>query len=1146
MTSPPDLRQPLEAAIAELQSRRALLGNALVDAALAPLLAGLATLSAQPEPADPTGSLPQPAPAEPSRRLRQVSVLFLDIVGSTQLIQHLDPEEVQAVVDGALTAFTAIVTRHDGEVLRYAGDNLKAAFGAHGTAGTREDDAERAVLCGLALLAEAARRGDEVRRLHGFEGFSARVGIHTGGVVRGGGVENDNSLSGLTVNIAARLEQAATAGTLRISQDTWALVRGLFDSQVQPPLAVKGVEAPITSWLVQGPKPRAFRLHARGIQGQETPLIGRQAELARFEDTLEALLAERTPRALTLIADAGLGKSRLLHEFQHILSAHPSTWWLMPARNQPSGALQPYGLLRDLLARRLEIADSDSADVARAKLVQGLAPWLGQPNDPAPELLGHLIGLDFSAAPAVQRMGGDARLLRDRAVTALRLWLERLSASEGSPVVLLLDDLHWADDASLDALVALLKSASGPLLALLCARPGLIERVPSWGEGLPQHERLTLLPLDAVQGSALTQSLLQRLNPVPAELADLIERRAEGNPFYAEELVGMLLDQGVISIDSNGDSDDNNEWCFHPERLNPQRLPTTLTGVLQARLDALDPAARRALQMASVIGPVFWDDALGALDARGPDALPGLQRKSLVQPRPTSAFDDTPEQAFQHHLLHQVSYDTVLKPQKREAHARAAAWLTHRVGDRGDEYLGLTADHFERAGQALLAADWFERASTKATQRGAYKAALQYLDRGEAQAAQAPEGWPLERTAEAIKNRAALSYLLNLRSQHEQALDRMLALGETHDRPSWVAYALAGQTLQAYRLGELEKASTVARRGVEVAERADCAYSAVCCWSNLAYLALDQRDLNAARPHVAAAMQWAVRAREDAQKPDGGMQEAKVLMLQAELNAEENDHQARTTAVMRALVIVRDLHSPWLQGNCLDTLADLALARVDFAEAAVHIEAGARLFAEFAMPHYVALAQAQRARLHLHSGQWDAAAHEAAAASVGLLAAGDVRNELLNRNVGAEAKWRGGRADEAVTTWEQTDVAWKGMGDELEARASRLRLAESRSCSGHPEDIEMAQQAVQAELPNLQERDALAGAEFALAARLAGWRVLHRAGDPAAAGQLALAASELEQVLNRFADPEVRERVRNTVPWHRDVVEALALLKAAA
>jgi len=234
MTTSQDTQQVLHDAIAALQSRRAVLGDALVDAALAPLLERLAALSTQPEP--PT----QAEPGEPNRRLRQVSVLFLDIVGSTQLIQTLDPEEVQAVVDGALAAFTGIVKQHGGEVLRYAGDNLKVAFGAHDTAGTREDDAERAVHCGLALLAEATRRSDVVKRLHGFEGFNARVGIHTGGVVRGGGVENDNSLSGLPVNIAARLEHAAPAGTLRISDDTWALVRCAFDAEPQPPLQVKG------------------------------------------------------------------------------------------------------------------------------------------------------------------------------------------------------------------------------------------------------------------------------------------------------------------------------------------------------------------------------------------------------------------------------------------------------------------------------------------------------------------------------------------------------------------------------------------------------------------------------------------------------------------------------------------------------------------------------------------------------------------------------------------------------------------------------------------------------------------------------------------------------------------------------------------
>jgi class 3 adenylate cyclase len=319
--------EALHAAIAALETQRTALGDALVDAALGPLLERRALLNAE------------PASKQPVRHLRQVSVLFLDLVGSTQLIQHLDPEEVQAVVDGALATLAGVVRAHGGEVLRYAGDSLKAAFGARRT---HEDDAERAVLCGLELLqATAGLR-------HGLAGqdqapLSARVGIHTGPVVRGGGVENDNSLSGLAVIIAARMEQTAPANALRISQDTWALVRGAFDGERQAPITVKGLDEPMATWLVKAAKPRALRLPARGIAGQETPLVGRDDELARFDAAVQALLADRQPRSLTLLAEAGLGKSPLLREFQHRLSALGSRWWLLPARAQPSGSLQPYG-----------------------------------------------------------------------------------------------------------------------------------------------------------------------------------------------------------------------------------------------------------------------------------------------------------------------------------------------------------------------------------------------------------------------------------------------------------------------------------------------------------------------------------------------------------------------------------------------------------------------------------------------------------------------------------------------------------------------------------------------------------------------------------------------------------------------------------
>jgi len=1123
----------LREAIAALQACRSALGDTLIDSALAPLLERLTTLHA----AEPLGA--------PARRLRQVSVLFLDIVGSTQLIQHLDPEDVQSVVDGALAAFTALVKQHGGEVLRYAGDNIKAAFGADGT---REDDAERAVNCGLALLHEARQRGAAVQQAHGQAGFDARVGIHTGAVVRGGGVEQDNSLSGLAVNIAARMEQAAPAGGLRISQDTWALVRGVFDAQAQPPIAVKGHDAPIATWLVTAAKSRALRLPARGIAGLETPLVGRQGELQHFDTAVQAVLADRQPRTLTLLAEAGLGKSRLLREFQHSLSAHPSTWWLLPARAQPSGALQPYGLLRDLLLRRLEIADSDSADVARGKFVQGLAPWLSQLNDPAPELLGQLIGLEFSTAPPVVRLGADTRLLYDRALSALRLWLQRLAASDGSSVVLLLDDLHWADDASLDALAKLLKDIQGPVLALLGARPALLERRPDWGDGLPRHERLTLQPLETAHGAALTQSLLHRLGTVPEALSTLIAQQAGGNPFYAEELVMLLIDQGVIergSSETGRENGNDGDWTFHADRMLPARLPTTLTAVLQARIDALDHETRRALQMASVIGPVFWDDALAALDNRSPAALPALQKKALVQVRPVSTIEHTVEEAFEHHLLHQVSYGTVLKPERREAHARAAAWLTQHVGDRSDEYLAITAQHHERAGQHGLAADCYDRASVKAFARPAYKAALQYLDRAESQAALAHEPWPLERQADALQRRAVLCDALILRDQQGKALDRLLAMGEAHGRPLWVGRALTDKALLVFNLGRQDEAEAVAQRGAEVCESTDDATYAARCRCNLALLRERRGERELARQDLDLAEHWAAKGRERMATPDAAAVEVQVWLIRAQAHAYDDDQVSRRAVLVRALDAVRSLNAPRQDCMCHNAMAQWAITSADIDQANFHLDAAMRTAAEFNLPLQTAIAQLQRSLVHILAGRWDEAVHDGMAAADKFHATGGAVNAHASRGCAAEALWRAGRVDEAVSLWKQVAPGMQQGGDALAARVFRLRLAEARCASGDPDALAEALEAVRAELPAMQGHRTLGNNEFWMAGRTAAWRVLQLAGDPAAATQLALAADEFEHHLSGFGDMAVRERVAQSAPWYRAVFDASAQAAAA-
>ena len=790
-------RSQIETAIAALEAQRDVLGDAVVDASQAALRAQLAVLAA--------------AGAEPAQALKQVSILFLDVVGSTTLSQHLDPEAISGVMDDALARGTAIVEAHRGKVLQYAGDNILAAFGADEV---REDDAERAVRCGLALLALGSTLGAEVHLAHGHEGFNVRVGVHTGSVLLGGGVDAEGSIRGIAVNIAARMEQTAPAGTLRISQDTYEFVRGIFETDEQPPLTIKGVDAPVRSYLVTRARPRSFYGGTRGIEGVATRMVGRGAELEALQAAFRRLFTEPQLTMITVVAQPGIGKSRLLYEFEAWRECRPERVVLFRGRTTPQTGARAFGLLREILFGRFQIADDDPLALAREKLANGIVPLFVDDDGPDlaeghAHLLGHLIGLDWRESPHLRGILDDPRQIRGRAQHAAARLFRRIAVSEGVPLVLELEDLHWADQESL-AFLDYLAELSRDLAFLILAstRPSLFERHPHWGSTDGPRARIDLEPLNQDLSKSLADELLKRLPAIPTALREMLLTGAEGNPFYMEELVKMLIDRGAILTGAT--------WAVDLERLSVTRIPTTLTGVLQARLDGLPADERRALQQASVAGAVFWDQALKAIDADAPARLPSLSQRELTLAREDAPLEGLREYAFRHHVLHQVTYDTVLKRHKREGHARVGRWLASLSEDKGlrtGDFPGLAADHFERAGEDLLAAEFHALAAEQASERFAHERVLDHVSRalsllGEPQPAQAELRWRLLMARETT---------LDLQGQREAQAADLDALATLADVLADERRRVEVTVLRSHRamcMGDLSAQESMARDGM--------------------------------------------------------------------------------------------------------------------------------------------------------------------------------------------------------------------------------------------------------------------------------------------------------------------------------------------
>jgi class 3 adenylate cyclase len=583
----------------------------------------------------------------PAEERKLATVLFADLVGSTEFAGGQDPERVRAILDRFYDAMAAEVERAGGTVEKFVGDAVMAAFGAPVA---HEDDAERALHVALGMQ----RRMGEL-----FGGrLALRIGVNTGDVVVGQPRQGSSFVTGDAVNVCARLEQAAAAGEILVGERTVAAARGAFEFAEPSTVQAKGKPGGVVCRKLV----RALSLmRPRGISGLQPVFVGRGGELADLQQVYDRVVATGQPQLVTVIGDAGVGKTRLVREFWRWLDRDPHRPLLRSGRCLSYGHGITYWPLGEVLKEHFGILESDPPDLV-AERVAGR------------EGLGFTLGL----APPEEMHPLTAR---DRLQTSWVGFLQELTSER--PAAVLVEDLHWAGDELCDLLQMLAERVAGPALLVVTARPELFDQRPSWPAG---GLLLRLGALPAAEAGQLAGALLG--SDCPAPIRELVAERAEGNPFFVEELIATLASRGVLARANGG-------WSFG--ELPPGfAVPDTVQAVLAARIDLLSRPGKAALQTAAVIGRVFWSGPVCEL-VEGADPEFGLlQERDFVLPRARSSIEGQREWLIRHALTREVAYASLLKAKRAPLHAGFARWL-ERNGKGQDEHAALLAHHYAAA-----------------------------------------------------------------------------------------------------------------------------------------------------------------------------------------------------------------------------------------------------------------------------------------------------------------------------------------------------------------------------------------------------------------------------------------------------------------
>ena len=621
-------------------------------------------------------ALPRTSASDGDER-KTVTVVFCDLVGFTARSEGADPEDVKATLRPFHTRVKQVIEHYQGTVDQFIGDAVVGVFGAPAA---HEDDPERGVRAAITIQ-DAIR---ELREVEGGASLAARIGIATGEAVvavGGDGATEGGRVTGDVVTLAGRLQAIAPVSGVVVDDATRRRVEDLF-VWTEPTGPGAGALHATRSWIAVSARGRL----GVGVRDRaSTPFVGREEESAMLRGAYRRAIRETSAQLVTIVGEPGVGKSRLVAEFFAFVDDLPELVRWRQGRSLPYGEGIGFWALGEIVKADADVLESDTAEEARRKLGDAAASVVDDPGerDWLTERLAPLLGLE---AEAVDRAESFA---------AWRRYLEALAAR--SPLVLVFEDLQWADPGMLEFLEDLLDwTVDAPLLVLCAARPELLERHPGWGGGKRNSTTISLPPLSSSETAMLVSALLER-RVLPAETQLAILERAGGNPLYAEEFARMLVDDRAHTASASSS-----------DPLERIPVPETVHALIAARLDALSSDDKALLHDAAVVGTVFWAGALAAMggldEQQVTDRLHHLARRELIRPARASTVRGEAEYAFWHVLVRDVAYGQIPRSQRGPKHRAAAEWIEGAKRERLEDRAELLAHHYAEALELARAA----------------------------------------------------------------------------------------------------------------------------------------------------------------------------------------------------------------------------------------------------------------------------------------------------------------------------------------------------------------------------------------------------------------------------------------------------------